>query len=157
MASKGGVDVDIDLELPILRAFEQLERNGLKLMDDALRDIANRERQAAAARAPGSIGSKIEVFDQGSLYGLDRTALLVGVKMDSSGDRIGNWLNYGTLGRRLKSKTKKPGSRYSRGPGSGIKPRRFIKPIPRGKQLGVLVDAMVRAARRAGFDARRSM
>jgi hypothetical protein len=66
--------------------------------------------------------------------------------------RVPNWLNYGTRGRRRR-KTKEPGRVASRGPGTGIKPRGFVKGMSKTRQSERIAHVILVVAKRAGFDA----
>lgn len=137
------VDVDVDT---LVRSLHQFEDNGKRYVDESLRSLAHDVARRAAARAPGSIGARIRVWGEDMVY-------LVG----AHGNRVPNWLNYGTLGNRLKGKTSKPGRKYDRSPGTGIKPRQFLKKPPAKVIHAEIVNGIVRAAKRAGFDVTRKV
>lgn len=181
-----GIDVDIEVRAQdLIRAFKKLEDNGERYLDDALRSMANDSARRSRARAPGWIRNVIRVHKIHNPGFQRAKGYLVGADQRFEGDRIPNLLNYGTLKRRLKSKTKEPGRYYPgkqkrAAPGSaggrwapwdypgkrtgrrhanegqgGIKAQKFIWKVPRAKQIAELVDALERAARRSGFQVKK--
>ena len=146
---RGQTEVDIE---PMLKSLRKLDDRGRQLVDMALQNVAEDEAQAAAGRAPGSIGRKIRVYQKAGLRRVGHVAFLIGVEMSNANDRVGNWINYGTLGKRPKRKTRKPGTKYGRT--GGIKPRRFIRQVSKAKRLAAMLEAVKKAARDSGFDVR---
>ena len=148
------MDADLRIEtLAVEKALDFLgEGAGHGIIKDELEKLANEAAGQSRTKAPAGI--QIEVQD-GSDDQSGFIAFLVGGThpSDSTGKRVPRWLDKGTLGNARG--VRKPGRRYSRAPGTGIRPRRFIRKVSKTRIAIAAGNGVAEAARRAGFDVSR--
>jgi hypothetical protein len=133
----------------LVRAIDKLEHNGVRFIDEGLREMANdiaRHTRHEIPRRTGASADRVKVWGEDGVY-------LIGVEkggheaegLSQEDDRVGNWQRYGTGGRRGSGRRRSSATR-------GIKGTRFlIKPPARVRQA-MLLAAILRAATRAGFE-----
>jgi hypothetical protein len=112
-------------------AFDQLASDGPRVVSNALRSLATTAAATSSAKAPGRMRGRVRVHDvsQGDVvalfYGPDDVAIY------GPGTRVGWWTSKGTYRQ---------------------KPRRFLKKLTSRQKDEAVHKALLRAARRAGFD-----
>ncbi len=142
MPVKVGMEVDAQ---GLIRALGKLDDYGRRYVDEGVRSMANDVARQSAARVQGrsqTVARSIKVWGEDGYY-------LIGVEKHGEDDRLGNWFQYGTGQKREAAR------RVSDKP--GMKGQRFLRRPPRAVQQAMILAAIVRAARRAGFDLKGSI
>lgn len=141
-------DVTVKVDVgPVLRGLDRLDKVGRRHVDDELRSIAGQAANEARARSgSATVAGLIGVRGREMSYG-------VVVYRRDAHDLLGNWLNYGTLGKRRPA-AKQPGRKYSHAAGTGTRGRRFLRRPVKARMLERVLLAVRRAAIESGFEVR---
>lgn len=142
------IDVDAKVNADAAAwAFDRLGEDAPRLVRLELRNLATDRMMEARAKAPGKlrIGWRVEEIG----VGRDKTGFVV-LPSDKPlyGDKpVARWVNFGTGSKADRRRVKDNNRAHA-----GQKPQRFLRPVPKKVQKQAVEKALIRAARRAGFD-----
>lgn len=140
-----GAKVDADAAM---RAFDMLETDGPRVVMNELRTLANETKFHGEMTAPGSLarGWRVEEMadpDTSETFGW---AAMPTDKPTHGGKPVARWVNFGT-GAQGGGKGVAHDGRYV-----GQRAQKFLRKPSKSKQMDAVYNALVRTARRAGFD-----
>lgn len=140
------VRVDADAAM---RAFDLLEQDGPRVVMNELRTLANETKAHGEMHAPGSLASGWRVAemadpDTSATFGW---AAMPTDKPKHSGKPVARWVNYGTGAQGRGGTRAQHDRRYV-----GQPAQRFLRKASKAKQVEACYKALLRTARRLGFE-----
>jgi hypothetical protein len=140
------VRVDAD---EAMRAFDLLERDGPRVVMNELRTLANETKVHGEMRAPGSLASgwRVEAMQDPDTSDTFGWAAMPSDKPRHGGKPVARWVNYGTGMQGRGGARVAHDARYV-----GQPAQRFLRKVSKAKQVEACHLAIVRTARRLGFE-----